>query len=266
MTTTNPYADLLPDDLTSAELFAGYGGLGEAIGRAFKSRTIWFSEFDEAPSQILKHHWPDVPNLGDVTKINWPQLALIRSMRPNILGGGFPCQDVSLAGRRAGLAEGTRSGLWFHFLKAIVALQPEFVLAENVRGILSAKAVKEADSTPATATVDSQLLELILERDEITAREADMTDTEDDYERRTELGNRIDSLMEHRTRLLGDSPDELVQRALGVVLGDLADAGYDAQWTGLRAADIGAPHGRFRVFILGTRRDLITADALRGGS
>jgi DNA (cytosine-5)-methyltransferase 1 len=260
MTTTNPYADLLPDDLTSAELFAGYGGLGEAISRAFKSRTIWFSEFDEAPSLILKHHWPDVPNLGDVTKINWEQLAMIRAMRPNILGGGFPCQDVSLAGRRAGLAEGTRSGLWFHFLRAIVALQPEFVLAENVRGILSAKAVKEAESTPATAGVDTQLLDLILERDALTPT------TDEDLERLTELGNRIDSLMEQRTRLLGDSPDELVQRALGVVLGDLADAGYDAQWTGLRAADIGAPHGRFRVFILGTRRDLITADAMRGGS
>lgn len=260
MTTTNPYADVLPDDLTSAELFAGYGGLGEAIGRAFNSRTIWFSEFDEAPSLILKHHWPDVPNLGDVTKIDWGQLAKIPAMRPNILGGGFPCQDVSLAGRRAGLAEGTRSGLWFHFLKAIVALQPEFVLAENVRGILSAKAVKEAESTPATAGVDTELLDLILERDALT------DPTDDDLERLEELANRIDSLMEQRTRLLGDSPNELVQRALGVVLGDLANAGYDAQWTGLRAADIGAPHGRFRVFILGTRRDLITADALRGGS
>jgi DNA (cytosine-5)-methyltransferase 1 len=258
---TNPFLGQLPDDLTSAELFAGYGGLGEAVEKAFNARTIWYSEFDDAPASILKHHWPTIPNLGDVTKIDWAALAQNPKMRPNIMGGGFPCQDVSLAGRRAGLAEGTRSGLWFHFLKGIVALQPEFVLAENVRGILSAKAVKDMETTAATADLDTQIVDLVVERDE---RIANDDPEETDLERLNEIADHLDSLMEQRARRLGERPDGLIQRALGVVLGDLADAGYDAQWTGLRAADIGAPHGRFRVFILGTRRDLIVADPVRG--
>ncbi len=263
---TNPFLGQLPDELTSAELFAGYGGLGEAVERAFNARTIWYSEFDDAPASILKHHWPDTPNLGDVTKIDWAALAQNPAMRPNIMGGGFPCQDVSLAGRRAGLEEGTRSGLWFHFLKGIEALRPEFVLAENVRGILSARAVKEMEKTPATADLDTQLVDLIVERDALNTAlgEALTVEDETDLERLNDIADHIDSLMEQRTRRLGNRPDELVQRALGVVLGDLANAGYDAQWTGLRAADIGAPHGRFRVFILGTRRDLIVADPVRG--
>lgn len=238
------------EPFTSAELFAGFGGLEMAVEDVFGAEPIWFSEFDQAPSKILAHHWPDVPNLGDVTLLDWAELE-----RPTVLGGGFPCQDVSLAGRRAGMTSETRSGLWFHFLKGIQTMQPPFVVAENVRGILSAKAKRDAlDVAPEVAEIDSKI-------DDLTDAKATLEENStsaDDLERYNELEEAISGLMEQRTILLGDEPDGPANRALGVVLGDLADAGYDAWWCGLRAADVGAPHGRFRVFILGIRRDILT--------
>ncbi|ALY09925.1 DNA methylase [Arthrobacter phage PrincessTrina] len=245
----------LPAQLTSAELFAGYGGLAQAIERAFGAHTLWLSEFDAAPSKILAHHWPDVINHGDVTKINWALMG-----RPNIMGGGFPCQDVSLAGLRMGLNADTRSGLWFHFLKGIVALQPEFVLFENVRGILSAKSVRDAPSTPETLAIDAELLELTTRSETLHAELDHLYDAASHAEFNA-VEDRISGLLEQRERAMGDEPDGPIQRALGTVLGDLADAGYDAQWCGLRAADVGAPHGRFRVFGLGIRRDLLSPAA-----
>lgn len=176
------------------ELFAGYGGLGRGVQEVFGGEIAWFSEFDPGPSKILAHHFPNVPNHGDITKIDWSQVEPV-----DILTGGFPCQDVSLAGARAGIREGTRSGLWSEFARAIEALQPRLVVIENVRGLLSASAGGPMESDP--------------------------------------WG-------------VGDGAARPVVNALGAVLGDLADLGYDAEWTGVRAADAGAPHGRFRVFIL----------------
>ncbi|AYD81573.1 DNA methyltransferase [Arthrobacter phage KBurrousTX] len=241
----------LPDELTSAELFAGYGGLAQAIERGFKARTIWLSEFEPAPSKILAHHFPDAPNHGDVTKIDWDRVE-----RPNLMGGGFPCQDVSLAGLRKGLTADTRSGLWFHFLKGIVALQPEFVLFENVRGILSAKSVRDMESTPEVLDLDAELLELTNARDALHT-ELDALYDHASHAEFNAIEARLSGLLEQREGIVGGEPDGPIQRALGTVLGDLADAGYDAQWCGLRAADVGAPHGRFRVFGLGVRRDLL---------
>lgn len=246
----------LPAELKAAELFAGYGGLAQAIERGFQARTIWLSEFDDAPSKILAHHWPYTPNLGDVTKIDWDALAANPLMRPNIMGGGFPCQDVSLAGRRAGLTSATRSGLWFHFLKGIVALQPEFVLFENVRGILSAKSVRDLESTPETLALDAELDELTTRR-EILHTELDALYDAAAHADLNRIEDRISGVLEQRDRAVGNGTDGPIQRALGTVLGDLADAGYDAQWSGLRASDVGAPHGRFRVFGLAIRRDLL---------
>ncbi len=83
-------------------------------------------------SRIFAHHWADVPNLGDITTINWNEIPPV-----DVLCGGFPCQDVSTVGKRSGLAPGTRSGLWSHMAEAIDALQPQLVVIENVRGLLS---------------------------------------------------------------------------------------------------------------------------------
>lgn len=98
---------------------------------------MWNSEIDPYACAVLKKHWPDVPNLGDITKIDWRTVE-----RPDLICGGFPCQDISQAGKGAGIKEGTRSGLWFEFHKAIRVLRPKYALVENVsalsfRGLLT---------------------------------------------------------------------------------------------------------------------------------
>jgi DNA (cytosine-5)-methyltransferase 1 len=122
--------------LTVGSLFSGYGGLDLAVERTFNARTIWFCEINEPVARVFSHHWPRVPNLGDITKITWADVPPV-----DILIGGFPCQDVSVMGHRAGIAPGTRSGLWSHMAAAIDVLRPSFVVIENVRGLLTAPAV-----------------------------------------------------------------------------------------------------------------------------
>ena len=92
--------------LRIGSLFSGYGGLDLAVEHVFNATTVWFA-----------------PNLGDITTIDWSRVEPV-----DILIGGFPCQDVSTVGKRAGLAPGTRSGLWAHMAAAIDALQPEWVV------------------------------------------------------------------------------------------------------------------------------------------
>ena len=116
-------------------LFSGYGGLDLAVSRVFDAEVVWHCEWEDAPSAVLEAHWPGVPNYRDVSKVDFTLVE-----RVDILTGGFPCQDVSLAGKRKGLSEGTRSNLWFEFLRAIETIRPQFVVIENVRGLLSAKA------------------------------------------------------------------------------------------------------------------------------
>lgn len=70
------------------ELFAGYGGLGMGVKNVIGGEIAWFSEFDPAPSKILAHHYPDVPNYGDITKIDWEVVA--KEAPVDVLTGGFP--------------------------------------------------------------------------------------------------------------------------------------------------------------------------------
>ena len=188
--------------VTYGELFAGYDGLGMGVRSVLGGETRWVSEIDKAPSRILAHHYPNIPNLGDITAIDFTQVEPV-----DVITGGFPCQDVSHAGRRAGLIRDgdgrTRSGLWGHMLRAVATIRPRLVVAENVRGLLSAKADSDVEPCP---------------------------------------------------WCMGDRPDGTM-RALGAVLADLADVGYDAAWYGLRAADVGAAHARFRVFIFAVPAD-----------
>ncbi|MDX2966624.1 DNA cytosine methyltransferase [Streptomyces acidiscabies] len=135
-------------------LCTGYGGLDMAVQQVFGGTVAWHSQYEppdkdgredthQYAAQILAHHWPDIPNHGDLTAINF------RHVEPvDILTAGFPCQDVSLAGRRAGLAEGTRSGLWRHVARAVAELRPRLVVIENVPGLLSAPA--DGDVEPCT--------------------------------------------------------------------------------------------------------------------
>ena len=185
--------------LTVGSLFAGYGGIELALSSVLDVRPAWFVEFDKAPSKVLAHHWPDVPNYGDVTTVDWSTVPPV-----DIITGGSPCQDLSHAGKRAGMTEGTRSNLWVQMREAINVIRPRLVAWENVRGAFSAPA---------------------------------------------------DSALEPCPGCVGGGNDGPVLRALGRVLGDLADLGYDCRWYGLRAADAGAAHGRFRVFLFATPSD-----------
>ena len=174
-------------------LFSGYGGLDRAVTDTLGGSVAWHVEYDKHPSAILAHHYPDVPNYGDVTAVDWAAVEPV-----DVLTGGFPCQDLSTAGKRRGLRPGTRSGLWEHMAYAIDQLRPSLVVVENVRGLLSADAHSDVESCPIC---------------------------------------------------LGDGPDGAL-RALGAVVGDLAGLGYECRWGGVRASDAGAPHGRFRVFLV----------------
>lgn len=203
--------------LSLGSLFSGYGGLDLAVEHVFNAETVWFSEINEPVARAFSHHWPDAPNLGDITTINWADVPPV-----DILCGGFPCQDVSIVGKRAGLAPGTRSGLWAHMVAAIEALKPKYVVIENVRGLLSTRAIRPA---PEEATTDAR------NPNNATATIRDL---------------------EPDARVFGDEPARPL-RALGAVLGDLADLGLHARWIGLPASLVGAPHHRFRVFILAYR-------------
>jgi DNA (cytosine-5)-methyltransferase 1 len=207
--------------LRVGSLFSGYGGLDLAVEEVFDARTIWFSEINEPVARVFAHHWPDAPNLGDITAIDWSTVEPV-----DVICGGFPCQDVSTVGKMAGLAPGTRSGLWAHMATAIEALQPEWVVIENVRGLLSAPAIR---ATP--------------EGDDDERRRNPATTTPGDATLRD---------LEPDPWGLGDQPARPL-RALGAVLGDLADLRYNARWIGLPASAIGAPHPRFRVFVLARR-------------
>jgi DNA (cytosine-5)-methyltransferase 1 len=129
--------------LTIGSLFSGYGGLDLAVTNVLDAKVVWHCEYDEAPSKILQAHYPEIPNYGDVTKIDFAAIPQV-----DILTGGFPCQDLSNAGKRAGLKEGTRSGLWSYFLKAIEIQKPKLVVIENVRGLLNAEATIYSDLEP----------------------------------------------------------------------------------------------------------------------
>jgi DNA (cytosine-5)-methyltransferase 1 len=124
-------------------LFSGYGGLDMAVAEHYQAEVAWHCEWDDAPSKILAKHYPDIPNYRDVTQVDFSQVEQV-----DILTGGFPCQDLSVAGKRAGLKDGTRSGLWSEFARAIKTIQPRLVIIENVRGLLSAEAHCDLEHCP----------------------------------------------------------------------------------------------------------------------
>lgn len=151
-------------------------------------QVVWQVEIDDWCRRVLAKHWPDAERFADVREVGAHNLAPV-----DVIAGGFPCQDISIAGRAAGIT-GARSGLWSEFARLIGDLRPRYVLVENV---------------PA-----------------------------------------------------------LIHRGLGVVLGDLAACGYDAEWDCIPAAAVGAPHLRDRIWIVAARTELgwPLADADDGGS
>lgn len=176
-------------------MFAGYGGLELGLGLTVPdARTVWVAETNPMASKVLAARFPHAPNLGDVRAVDWASAPPV-----DVLTGGSPCQDLSQAGERLGMMPGTRSGLWESMTHAIAELRPSWVVWENVKGALSARAY---------------------------------------------------SALEPNEGRVGITAGKPAIRALGRVLGDLANLGYDATWCGLRASDVGAPHQRFRIFVL----------------
>lgn len=124
-------------------LCSGYGGLDMAVTEVFGGSVVWHSEIDESASAVLAHHWPEVPNLGDLAAVDFATVEPV-----DIAFAGFPCTDLSLAGRMAGIAPGTRSGLWLHVARALEVLRPRLVVIENVPGLLSTQAHSHVEPCP----------------------------------------------------------------------------------------------------------------------
>lgn len=99
----------------------------------FRWKPIAFSEIDPFPSAVLQHHYPNIPNLGDITKIDWsPYVGAA-----DIVVGGSPCQSFSIAGKREGLAGA--SGLMYEYIRAVRELRPRWFVWENVPGALTSE-------------------------------------------------------------------------------------------------------------------------------
>lgn len=153
--------------MTVGSLFSGIGGLDLGFERA--GFTIkWMCEKDEYARRVLRKHWAEVPLYDDIEELKNPPYV-------DVITGGFPCQDISLAGKGAGL-DGDRSRLWWEMHRIISEVRPRYAVMENVAA--------------------------------------------------------------------------LVNRGLGAVLGSLSEIGYDAEWTIVSAASVGAPHVRERLFIV----------------
>src|SRR5581483_8933630 len=118
-----------PRTLTVGSLFSGIGGIDLGLERA-GMRVIWQSEIDPYASKILAKHWPEVPNLGDIKKIEWSEVE-----RPDVVAGGFPCQPVSAAGHKR--AQEDPRWLWPEFARCLRELRPRFAILENVPALLT---------------------------------------------------------------------------------------------------------------------------------
>jgi DNA (cytosine-5)-methyltransferase 1 len=118
------------EEWSCAGLFSGLGQLEAGLERA-GMRVLWSCEAAAGRRAVLRWERPSVPVYQKVEAIDAARVA-----RPRVLAGGFPCQDVSDAGQRLGI-EGLRSGLWAHFARLIGEFRPEYVIVENVPGLLA---------------------------------------------------------------------------------------------------------------------------------
>lgn len=169
------------EKLRVLDLFSGIGGFSLGLERTGGFETVAFCEIEDYPRRVLAKHWPDVPIYEDVRNVTASRLAA-DAIDVDVITGGFPCQDISISGRQAGLGN-TRSGLWTELCRIICEVRPQYAIVENVTNLLS-------------------------------------------------------------------GPTEQRGGWFGVVLGDLAEIGYDAEWHCISAAHISAPHARDRVWIV----------------
>jgi DNA (cytosine-5)-methyltransferase 1 len=153
------------------DLFSGIGGFSYAAEQIVGGfETVQFVEQNAFCQSILSKHWPDVPIHDDITTFK------PKPGSADVICGGFPCQDISTAGRQAGIKEGTRSGLFHELMRVVRVVGPRFVVLENVAAITS--------------------------------------------------------------------------NGLDIVLGELAEAGFDAEWACIPASAVGACHQRDRWWLV----------------
>ena len=151
------------------DTFAGIGGFSYAAEKLIGGfETTQFIEIDPFCQKVLKKHWPHVPIHDDIRTFT------AKPFQYQVICGGFPCQDISVAGLQKGITEETRSGLFFELMRVIRMVRPQYVVLENVAAILN--------------------------------------------------------------------------NGLGIVLGELASAGYSTEWCCIRASDLGGSHKRDRWF------------------
>lgn len=117
------------------DLFSGIGGFSLGLERA-GMRTVAFCEIEPYARAVLRARWPGIPIYDDVRNLTADGLASDGVIAPDVICGGFPCQDLSIAGSGAGI-DGARSGLWSEYARLIGEIRPKFVIVENVANLLA---------------------------------------------------------------------------------------------------------------------------------
>jgi len=117
------------------DLFSGIGGFSLGLERTGGFETVAFCEIEPFPRRVLAKHWPEVPCYEDVTKLTGDILAR-DGIAVDVITGGFPCQDISIAGRKEGIGTGTRSGLYSEIVRLSDEIRPSYIILENVAELL----------------------------------------------------------------------------------------------------------------------------------
>jgi DNA (cytosine-5)-methyltransferase 1 len=127
------------------DLFSGIGGFSLGLERTGGFETVALCEIEKFPRKVLAKHWPEVPITGDIRKLSYNRETqeLIYDGRViyvgviDVITGGFPCQDISVAGLQKGMTDETRSGLWGELLRLNSEIRPSYGLFENVSNLLA---------------------------------------------------------------------------------------------------------------------------------
>jgi DNA (cytosine-5)-methyltransferase 1 len=116
------------------DLFSGIGGFSLGLERA-GMRTVAFCEIEPFQRAVLRKHWPETPIYEDIRTLSAQHLTA-RRIAVDVICGGFPCQDISFAGKGEGITETSRSGLWSEYARLVSEIRPRFVIVENVTALL----------------------------------------------------------------------------------------------------------------------------------
>lgn len=229
------------NDLVHVSLFSGIGGIDLAMHRA-GIPTVLACEFDKAAAGVLADRFPGTLIHPDVRTLTGDDLRRVADPARTVLSAGFPCQDVSVAGGRRGMGEGTRSGLFWEADRLLREFAPAWVVLENVPGLLSAVCVCPGD-----------------ERCQDTGRQSGPCG---DTVRRAGRAEWV----EHHWHTVpgGACAGGCIAThggVMGAVLGSLAERGYGFAYRVLDARHFGVPQRRRRVVVVGRLGDDGTAPA-----